>query len=58
MVFGLVRSFCKFLNAKKSKIDPLHRVIAWKSKIIGKKKLNSGEFIGYICSFFAERKMK
>lgn len=61
MQYGLWPSpevFVNFLNAKKSKIDPLHRIIAWKSKIMSVKKVNSGEFIGYGTSFLAERKMK
>jgi alanine racemase len=43
---------------KKSKIDPLQRVIAWKSKIMSVKNVKIGEFIGYGTSFLAERKMK
>jgi alanine racemase len=42
----------------KSKIDPLQRVIAWKSKIMSVKNVKIGEFIGYGTSFLAERKMK
>ena len=50
--------FVNFLSTKKSKIDPLQRVIAWKSKIMSVKKVKIGEFIGYGTSFLAERKMK
>ena len=49
--------FVNYLNSKKSKIDPLERVITWKSKILNIKSVNSGEFIGYGTSFLAERKM-
>ena len=49
--------FVNYLNSKKSKIDPLERVITWKSKIMNIKSVNSGEFIGYGTSFLAERKM-
>jgi alanine racemase len=49
--------FVNFLSAKKSKIDPLQRVITWKSKIMSLKKVKIGEFIGYGTSFLAERKM-
>jgi alanine racemase len=49
--------FVNFLNTKKSKIDPLQRVITWKSKIMSVKKVKIGEFIGYGTSFLAERKM-
>jgi alanine racemase len=50
--------FVNFLSTKKSKIDPLQRVIAWKSKIMSVKNVKIGEFIGYGPSFLAERKMK
>jgi alanine racemase len=60
MQYGLWPSpevFVNYLNAKKSKIDPLNRVITWKSKIMNIKTVNAGEFIGYGNSFLAERKM-
>ena len=60
MQYGLWPSpevFVNYLNSKKSKIDPLQRVITWKSKIMNIKSVNSGEFIGYGTSFLAERKM-
>tara|TARA_R110000868_G_scaffold346292_3_gene607356 strand:+ start:5248 stop:6399 length:1152 start_codon:yes stop_codon:yes gene_type:complete len=61
MQYGLWPSpevFVNYLNTKKSKIDPLHRVITWKSTIMSVKKVNIGDFIGYGTSFLAERKMK
>ncbi|WP_369765234.1 alanine racemase [Flavobacterium sp. WC2429] len=61
MQYGLWPSpevFVNYLNSKKSKIDPLHRVITWKSSIMSVKKVNIGDFIGYGTSFLAERKMK
>ncbi|MGA9638115.1 alanine racemase [Flavobacterium sp.] len=60
MQYGLWPSpevFVNYLNSKKSKIDPLQRVITWKSKIMNIKTVNSGEFIGYGTIFLAERKM-
>ncbi|AWG22346.1 alanine racemase [Flavobacterium faecale] len=60
MQFGLWPSpevFVNYLNSKKSKIDPLQRVISWKSKIMNIKTVQAGEFIGYGTSFLAERKM-
>ena len=47
-----------YLNAKKSKIDPLHRVITWKSEVMSVKRVKSGEFIGYGTSFMAKENMK
>lgn len=61
MQYGLWPSpevFVNYLNTKKNKIDPLHRVITWKSSVMSVKKVNIGEFIGYGTSFLAERKMK
>ncbi|MCW2118827.1 alanine racemase [Flavobacterium sp. 7A] len=60
MQYGLWPSpevFVNYLNSKKSKIDPLQRVISWKSKIMNIKTVQAGEFIGYGTSFLAERKM-
>jgi alanine racemase len=60
MQYGLWPSpevFVNYLNTKKSKIDPLQRVITWKSKIMSVKKVKIGEFIGYGTSYLAERKM-
>ncbi|UQD56728.1 alanine racemase [Flavobacterium sp. K5-23] len=61
MQYGLWPSpevFVNYLNTKKNKIDPLNRVITWKSKVMSVKKVNIGDFIGYGTSFLAERKMK
>lgn len=61
MQYGLWSSpevFVNYLNTKKSKIDPLHRVITWKSKVMSVKKVNIGSFIGYGTSFLSEKKMK
>jgi alanine racemase len=61
MQYGLWPSpevFVNYLNSKKNKIDPLKRVITWKSTVMSVKKVNIGDFIGYGTSFLAERKMK
>ncbi|NHN24751.1 alanine racemase [Flavobacterium jejuense] len=50
--------FVTFLNAKKTKNDPLQRVISWKSEIMSVKRVKSGEFIGYGTSFMAKEHMK
>ncbi|MEZ7504538.1 alanine racemase [Flavobacterium sp. Arc2] len=50
--------FVNYLSTKKNKIDPLQRVITWKSKIMSVKKVKIGELIGYGTSFLAERNMK
>ena len=50
--------FVTYLQAKKNKIDPLQRVISWKSKIMSVKNVKTGDFIGYGTSFMAKRNMK
>ncbi|CAM3901176.1 MULTISPECIES: alanine racemase [Flavobacterium] len=47
-----------YLNTKKKKIDPLERVISWKSEVMSVKRVKSGEFIGYGTSFMARENMK
>jgi alanine racemase len=55
MACGPALKYLSIFEYKKSKIDPLQRVIAWKSKIMSVKKCKL-EFIGYGTSFLAERK--
>jgi alanine racemase len=47
-----------YLNSKSIKIDPLQRVISWKSEIMNVKHVKSGEFIGYGTSYLTKNKMK
>ncbi|MGV9004770.1 alanine racemase [Flavobacterium sp.] len=47
-----------YLNSTKKKIDPLQRVISWKSEIMNVKNVKSGEFIGYGTSYMAKNNMK
>ena len=47
-----------YLNSKKPKIDPLQRVISWKSEVMSVKRVKSGEFIGYGTSYMAKDNMK
>lgn len=47
-----------YLNSKKIKIDPLRRVIAWKSFVMNVKKVKMGNFIGYGNSYMAKRDIK
>ncbi|MGS2739950.1 alanine racemase [Sinomicrobium sp. M5D2P17] len=61
MQYGLWPSpetFVSFLNKRKIKTDPLHRVISWKSEVMSIKKVKTGDFIGYGTSFMARQKMK
>ena len=61
MQYGLWPSpevFASYISTKKKKIDPLKRVISWKSQVMSIKKINACEFIGYGTSFMAKEKMK
>ncbi len=46
------------LSKKKSKYDPLIRVITWKCNIMTTKTVPTGEFIGYGTSYLAQRDTK
>lgn len=50
--------FVHYLNSKKIKTDPLHRIISWKSEVMHIKKVNPGDYVGYGTSFMASEKMK
>lgn len=50
--------FVTYLNTKKTKEDPLHRVICWKTEIMSVKRVKTGEFVGYGTSFMATDAMK
>ncbi|WP_027378042.1 alanine racemase [Kaistella palustris] len=47
-----------FYNRKRKNIDPLKRVISWKSQVMSVKKVKRGEFVGYGTSFMADENMK
>ncbi len=47
-----------YLSDKKEKIDPLKRVITWKTKIMSIKEVETGEFIGYGTTYLALKKMR
>jgi alanine racemase len=47
-----------YLQKNRQNIDPLQRIIRWKSKIINIKVVKQGEFIGYGTTYMAENDMK
>jgi alanine racemase len=60
MQYGLWPSpevFASFITTQKKKIDPLKRVISWKSEVMSLKKVNAFEFIGYGTSYMAKENM-
>ncbi len=47
-------TFIQFISKKKDKIDPLSRVISWKSRIMTLKKVKRGEFVSYGTIYLAQ----
>lgn len=53
-------TFIDYLGTNKSadRVDPLKRVISWKSKVMSTKSVKTGEFIGYGTSYLAQQDMQ
>lgn len=51
-------TFIHYIRNKKSKNDPLQRILGWQSKIMAIKNIDIGEFVGYGISYLAQRKTK
>jgi len=51
-------TFIYYTRNKKTKTDPLQRVLGWESKIMAIKEVKTGEFIGYGTSYLAQSDMK
>lgn len=51
-------TFIDCIKAEKDRIDPLKRVIKWKSKVMDVKEVATGEFVGYGTTFLAPDNMK
>jgi alanine racemase len=51
-------TFIHFARNRKSKEDPLQRILGWESKIMSIKDIVTGEFVGYGISFLAQSDMK
>jgi alanine racemase len=47
-----------YLTRTKTNIDPLERIISWKSKVMNVKSVAEGAYIGYGDSYFTEKKME
>jgi alanine racemase len=56
--FPTQETLIQYLKNNKTHIDPLKRVLTWKSKIMTIKYVEAGEFIGYGTSFLASQQMK
>lgn len=53
-----METYIYYLSRNNVKINPLKRVLTWKSSVMGVKKVKRGEFIGYNTSFLAPANMK
>ena len=51
-------TFINYLGDKEEQIDPLKRVLTWKSTVMSTKEVNTGEFIGYGTTYLAHKKLK
>jgi alanine racemase len=48
----------EYLTKKKETVNPLKRLISWKSHVMDVKKVKTGEFVGYGTSFLANSDLK
>ena len=48
----------QYLTKNKTQVNPLRRVISWKTKVMDVKEVKAGKFIGYGTSFFTNTKTK
>ncbi|GET28564.1 alanine racemase [Prolixibacter sp. SD074] len=48
-------TFIHFINHKKNRTDPLHRILGWESKVMSVKIIKTGEFVGYGNHFLAQQ---
>jgi len=48
----------RYLTKHKTQVNPLKRVISWRTKVMDVKEVKAGEFIGYGTSFFTNAKTK
>lgn len=47
-----------YLTNRKRPVNPLNRIITWKSKVMSVKDIKTGDFIGYGTSYLASKDMK
>ncbi|WP_321319572.1 alanine racemase [Labilibaculum sp.] len=61
MLYGFWSStevFVQYINHQEDRIDPLKRILGWKSQIMAVKEIQSGEFVGYGISYLAQSNIK
>lgn len=47
-------TFIQYIHGKEDRLDPLDRVISWKSRIMSVKRVKEGEFISYGTTYLAQ----
>ncbi|MBT5992704.1 MAG: alanine racemase, partial [Bacteroidetes bacterium] len=52
-----IETLINYLSKQKSKVDPLIRVLRWKTQIMSIKNVKTGEFIGYGTEYLAQQDM-
>ncbi|NNF01816.1 MAG: alanine racemase [Bacteroidia bacterium] len=50
--------YIQYINRVKELVNPLQRIISWKSRVMDIKEVDAGEFVGYGTSFFTNDKTK
>ena len=61
MLYGFWSStevFIQYINNRTNKIDPLARILSWKSQIMAIKDVRCGEFVSYGISYLAQQNVK
>jgi alanine racemase len=51
-------TYISYMAKKEKRIDPLKRILSWKSRVMCVKEVKTGEFVGYGTSFLASKNMK
>jgi alanine racemase len=51
-------TFIDYCAKRKEPLEPLERIISWRSKVMDVKKVATGDFIGYGTTYLAQRDMK
>lgn len=53
-----IETYIQYLENRKKRVDPLKRIISWRTKIMSIKNVKRGEFISYGTTFFSETDKK
>src|SRR5690606_30144669 len=53
-----IEVYIQHLSKRRIKVDPLKRILSWKSQIMALKNIKSGEFVSYGMSYLAQTDIK